>query len=149
MLYRANIEIFVCESVLQKDEGRSDLLFINQHRDTYFGIYISLAIDRSRLTIFSMSTLVACLILKLRENKRENGSLRHCAVMNFTVNWSFQNQSPLSSCCRKYEEVYPPDVHEFVYISRDIFTTREVISSDSYSDGLLVFCDCLHKHLVL
>lgn len=29
--------------------------------------------------------------------------------------------------CRKYEEVYPPEVSEFVYITDDTYTKREVL----------------------
>ena len=28
--------------------------------------------------------------------------------------------------CRKYEEIYPPDVNEFVYITDDTYTKKQV-----------------------
>jgi len=30
------------------------------------------------------------------------------------------------SACRKYEEIYPPDVGEFVYITDDTYTKQQV-----------------------
>lgn len=30
-------------------------------------------------------------------------------------------------CCRKYEEIYPPEVGEFVYITDDTYTKKQVL----------------------
>lgn len=30
-------------------------------------------------------------------------------------------------CCRKYEEIYPPDVGEFVYITDDTYNKRQML----------------------
>jgi len=32
----------------------------------------------------------------------------------------------LAFVCRKYEEIYPPDVSEFVYITDDTYTKQQV-----------------------
>lgn len=32
--------------------------------------------------------------------------------------------------CRKYEEIYPPDVSEFVYITDDTYTKKQVLKME-------------------
>lgn len=39
----------------------------------------------------------------------------------------FSHKIHFNFLCRKYEEVYPPEVSEFVYITDDTYTKREVL----------------------
>ena len=41
--------------------------------------------------------------------------------------------------CRKYEEIYPPDVTEFVYITDDTYTKKQVLRMEQLVLGVLEF----------
>ena len=44
-------------------------------------------------------------------------------------------------CCNfsKYEEIYPPDVTEFVYITDDTYTKKQVLRMEQLVLGVLEF----------
>ena len=41
--------------------------------------------------------------------------------------------------CRKYEEIYPPEVTEFVYITDDTYTKKQVLRMEQLVLGVLEF----------
>lgn len=45
----------------------------------------------------------------------------------------------LALFCRKYEEIYPPDVSEFVYITDDAYTKRQILRMEHLVLGVLDF----------
>lgn len=42
-------------------------------------------------------------------------------------------------CCRKYEEIYPPEVAEFVYITDDTYTKKQVLRMEHLILKVLAF----------
>lgn len=47
--------------------------------------------------------------------------------MNFKMYCKNKRNKCFSLCYRKYEEIYPPDVGEFVYITDDTYTKKQVL----------------------
>ena len=49
------------------------------------------------------------------------------------------NQIINTKFCRKYEEIYPPEVTEFVYITDDTYTKKQVLRMEQLVLGVLEF----------
>ena len=86
------------------------------------------------------------------------GSSRTCRFCAGNCSWwerppcSSLRNDPISSClllfgqqltrrllCRKYEEIYPPEVAEFVYITDDTYTKKQVLRMEHLILKVLAF----------
>jgi cyclin-A len=59
----------------------------------------------------------------------------------------FQISTPFTSFHRKYEEIYPPDVAEFVYITDDTYTKTQVLRMEQLILKVLSFDLCIPSSL--
>ena len=51
----------------------------------------------------------------------------------------YENNQINTKFCRKYEEIYPPEVTEFVYITDDTYTKKQVLRMEQLVLGVLEF----------